>query len=652
VSKKDKPSGFKLKNDLERLLALVQAGKFEDALPIAERLAPELRTSDGYRIWLHCLEQLGRGEQLPKVVAQAVESFPEDAELAARLALSLYERDDYAGAAEKFRGIDPRALEQEPEILARYAHSLLATGKSDQALEPARRAYSHKSNGVPALILGLALLDAGDVEGAQEPLGRSAHSLDGPERAFAESVLGLAAFWHGDTERALELWQHLDDRAALAPRFLPYLAIAEANQGQSDAARAVLARAPGADEPSGLLALGRVELASGRPEAALEALARMKDPGDVGPELVAAARGRALRMLGRNDEAKAVLSPLLDSLQGAAGAMARVDLARIASDQGAHEEAAALFGKALALDARSSEAEQGLARARERMAWRESLEGDARSRIQAARDEAEAMRRAFAQREREIEMLRARLAQTEREATEAEQDAARARADADRARRDALREELAKREAEAADRAAETLREAFGDASDDCPAGLLEALRVAETTYQKALYTELHPAAVAVLFAGALERGLYLLLVRPFDQSLTPEERAKFLKGATRELRPGRTEYIERFVEAFDPERKAKAPSLGEISRALSRRKEAHLAAFDAFLGPGNDELYARLATFVERAKEQLRDPVAHGRALELPQGELNRFRQELLIDLGGTRRGALPALLDARRKR
>ncbi|MGC4114665.1 MAG: tetratricopeptide repeat protein [Myxococcales bacterium] len=357
-------------------------------------------------------------------------------------------------------------------------------------------------------------------------------------------------------------------------------------------------------------------------------------------------------MLGRNDEAKAVLAPLSGSLRGAAGAMAQVDLARIASDLGAHEEAAKLFEKALELDPHSTEAAQGLARAKERMAWRETVEGDARSKVKAARDEAEAMRRAFAEREREIEMLRARLAQTEREATEAEQEAARARAEADRARREALREELAKREAEAADRAAETLREAFGDALDDCPAGLLEALRVAETTYQKALYTELHPAAVAVLFAGALERGLYLLLVRPFDQSLTAEAREKFLKGAIRELRPGRTEYIERFVEAFDPERKAKAPSLGEIARALSHRKEAHLAAFDAFLGTARDDFFARLAAFVEHAKSQLRDPVAHGRALDLPQTELTRFRRDLLLDLDGSGKGALPALLDARRQR
>jgi len=334
--------------------------------------------------------------------------------------------------------------------------------------------------------------------------------------------------------------------------------------------------------------------------------------------------------------------------------MALVDLGRIASDSGGHEDAAARFEKALALDPHSAEAQQGLTMARERIAWRDSLARDAQSQVAAARAEADAMRRAFAASERELEMLRARLAQSQREATEAEKEAARVRVENERARTEAVRQELATREAEATDRAAETLREAFGETLDDCPAGLVEALRVAETTYQKALYTELHPAAVAVLFAGALERGLYLLLVRPFDQALTPEARQAFLKSAVREIRPGRTEYIDRFVEAFDPERKARAPALGEIARALSRRAEAHLAGFGQFLAQGFDlstEAIDSLAVFVEQAKTQLRDPVAHGRALELPQSELTRFRQQLLFDLAGTGRGALPMLLKARRR-
>lgn len=649
MSKRDKPSGF----DLKKAVALAQAGHCEEALPLAQALATGMKSSDGYRLLVHCLESLGRADELAQALEQGALAFPQDPELGARAALSLYERDRWAEAATAFQKLPRAVLDAEPELGARYAHALVATGRSAEALEPARRAFAHKPRGIPALVLGLALLDAGDLAGADEPLGRASQSLEGLERAFAEGLVGLDAFWRGELERATEVWRRLDARAELAPHLLSFLAVAEAMRGDGEAARALLARAPDPAAPTALLARARVELVLGHADAALEALAQIPTPPPEVAPLLDATRGRCLRLLGRHAEAQQVLAPVAE-LPGPVGAMARVDLGRIASDAGRHEDAAAWFERALAADPHSSEAQQGQAMARERIAWRDSLARDAQSQVAAARAEAEAMRRAFAERERELEMLRARLAQTQREATEAEKEAARVRAEAERARSEAVRQELATREAEAADRAAQTLREAFGEALDDCPSGLLEALRVAETTYQKALYTELHPAAVAVLFAGALERGLYLLLVRPFDQSLDRDRRSAFLTGAVRELRPGRTEYIDRFVEAFDPERKARAPSLGEISRALARRSEAHLAPFGRFLAetfPLGDPALDALAAFVERAKEQLRDPVAHGRALDLPQAELTRFRKELLFELPGSPKGALPSLLHARRR-
>ncbi|MFN7132034.1 MAG: hypothetical protein ACK4N5_08120, partial [Myxococcales bacterium] len=199
----------------------------------------------------------------------------------------------------------------------------------------------------------------------------------------------------------------------------------------------------------------------------------------------------------------------------------------------------------------------------------------------------------------------------------------------------------------------ELLRDAFRDGWDRCPPPLREALKVAEGTYQKALYTELHPAAVAVLYAGALERGLYQLLVQPFDRTLDAQARAQFLQGAVREVRGSRVEYSDRFVEAFDPERKARAPSLGEIARAIARRGEPQLRPFGRFLAARfalPEAFFDALATEVLLAKEQLRDPVAHGRALELPQAELTRFRRVLLFGFPHADTGALPALVRAQR--
>ena len=60
MSNKDRRSGFKIKSDLTRALVLAQAGKCEEALPLAEQLAGELKTSAGFKLLVHCLERLGR----------------------------------------------------------------------------------------------------------------------------------------------------------------------------------------------------------------------------------------------------------------------------------------------------------------------------------------------------------------------------------------------------------------------------------------------------------------------------------------------------------------------------------------------------------------------------------------------------------------
>ncbi|MGI5862573.1 MAG: hypothetical protein ACOX6T_11030 [Myxococcales bacterium] len=652
MSKGERTSNFQLKSELARAAALLEAGRYEEAVPLLREIAPRLRTSDGCRMLIVALERLGREEEAQEATLAAARDRPGDHELGLRAALLLYERNDWEGAAALFARLSPHARE-EPEILARYAHALFMLGRRADALGASRAAFGRKGRGVPALVHGLVCLDCGDLGAAQESLERAAQSIEGSARAQADGLLGLVLFWRGETRRALEIWKRLDASGSLESEISPFLALAAATHGEEQLARLALARLPDAKDPFALLATARVELTLGRSEQALAALEQIADPPELLAPLATAARGRALRMLGRADDALELLEPLAGALGGPVGAMVHVDLGRLRSDAGEHEGAAEHFRRALELDPGSEEAARGLALARERTAWREVLAADAEGRVAAARAEAEQMRRAFADKERELEMLRTRLAQTEKAAAKAREEAERAREQAERDRREALRKELETRETEATERAEETLREAFGEALERCPPPLLEAIRVAEITYQKALYTELHPAAVAVLFSGALERGLYLLVVRPFDQWLTGETRQALLKASTRELRPGHVEYFDRFVEAFDPSRRARAPSLGEVARALSRRHEPHLAVFNAFLSASfnlDDGWLDAIASFVERMKEQLRDPVAHGRALELPQQDLADFRRALLLDLWGRGRGALPALVAARR--
>jgi len=120
-----------------------------------------------------------------------------------------------------------------------------------------------------------------------------------------------------------------------------------------------------------------------------------------------------------------------------------------------------------------------------------------------------------------------------------------------------------------------------------------------------------------------------------------------------REKRGKHVEYFDRFVEAFDREKAGKAPSMGEVGRVLAKRHEPYLRALEEFLEERYglaDAFYDRLAEFVLWAKEKLRDPVAHGRDLEIGYDELKRFREQLMFSFGGAERGVLGQLLDARR--
>ncbi len=648
MPKEKKTSPRKLHAELTTAAALIQSGQRERAVELLRPLAPRLDSLVGWKLLADCLEKLGRTQEAEEAIFQAHAAMPGDPAVSLRAGIIRYQRQEYEAAAQAFGSVAPKDR-HDPDISSHYAHALLAIGREQAAHAQASHAYRLKPSGAPALMYGLTSLAQGKLVEAQQALERSSHSLDDALRDLAEGALALAHFWGGDTRQALELWRGLDRRSRLPIGFAEFLALSEASHGDEQAARAALARA---FEPGGavaMLAQARVELALGKAEQALTALNHAPACAAEIDVMVRATRGRALRMLGRADEAREILVPLGESVDGPLAAMVHVDLGRIDSDAGRHEEAAAHFQKALNLDPESPEALSGLELARSRQAWRTA----AQSEINSARAEAEAIRRAFAEREREMQMLKVRLAQLEHTAGRAEHEAAAARAEVEKARTESAGAELAERERESADRAQEVLEQAFGPAAAKCPAPLWQALLVAENTYQTALYTELHPAAVAVLFSGALERALYLLLVRPFDAWLDESRREQFLKSAARELKPGRVEYADRFAEAFDRSRKAKAPSLGEVSRALSHRSEPSLALFGEFLQASFDApppLFDTLASFVDRARVQLRDPVAHGRALDLPQEELTRFRRELLMDLGGSGSGALPALVRAAR--
>ena len=77
---------------------------------------------------------------------------------------------------------------------------------------------------------------------------------------------------------------------------------------------------------------------------------------------------------------------------------------------------------------------------------------------------------------------------------------------------------------------------------------------------------------------------------------------------------------------------------------------ERCLAAFRDFLSDSYhlpDDFFGAVATFVDWAKQKLRDPVAHGQGIELGWDELKQLREQLLFAFAGGE-GFLKTLLAA----
>ncbi|HCF58335.1 MAG TPA: hypothetical protein DFS52_10130, partial [Myxococcales bacterium] len=133
MSKGERNSNFKLKSELARAAAMLEGGRFDEAVPLLRELAPRLRTSDGCRMLVFALEKLGREQEAQEATLAAARDRPGDHELGLRAALLLYERNDWEGAASLFARLSPHARE-EPEVLARYAHALFLLGGRTDAL--------------------------------------------------------------------------------------------------------------------------------------------------------------------------------------------------------------------------------------------------------------------------------------------------------------------------------------------------------------------------------------------------------------------------------------------------------------------------------------------------------------------------------------
>lgn len=636
---------------------------------VAELLEPvvfqsDLASAELYGALSDAYLQCDRFDEAERVLAAGSERYGRAPELAVRKG-ALLARLGRAAEALVYLEQARAKLGKEPGFHLFLAQAYLAQNRLEDAEAEAGYALTHGGGDEARYLTALVKARRSKYPEAQ---ALAMQVAQGKNKALAQRALALEAdvrLFQGDGKGALAAWKKLEAAGGLLPEHLGHMAYAAELAGDSALADSLVVRRQKAG-PSGedLLLFAHIHNLRGQAVEALADLdAAQKAQGERAPGYqfeVLAAQGRAYRLLGRGLEAKKALQQakaMPEARLARLGPRLHVDSAHLLAEEGAFEDAEAELKKALALDPEDPEARRALELTQRRVAWKSELKASADARLEAMRAEAEAMRRRFASREGELEALKRELEALKASQAEAE---AKARADEAQKRKEAeaareaqeqrLREELAQRETDADAKAAENLERALGEVKARCPQALWNLLLVAERTYQKALYTELPAAAVAVLFSGALERALYSFFVEAFDRWLDEQgEREAFLKGATRERRGKRVEYFDHFAEAFEKGRAGRAPAMGEVGRVLERRHESYLRPFLRFLEStygAPDAFYGELAGFVAWSKEKFRDPVAHGRGIELGYDELKLFRERLLFDFGRRKAGALAVLL------
>jgi tetratricopeptide (TPR) repeat protein len=614
------------------------------------------------------LRQLGRREEARTVLEQSLTQHPQDAELEARLGCVLLDLDEAERAIEFFKRAKSR-LTRDPQLLTSFAAALLRTGRAEEAEAQLARALLVGGGADTRLVLAIVKSRRGQFDEA-ERIAAQVEAVGAPALVWqARALRADLKIVRGDSAGSLELWKSIEAAGRLEPYQLANMAWAAALAGESSLADSLMDRRL-AQTPTGPDLLLFAQIANLRKQPAraidlLESAERLVLTQEQGWRFdTLSTRGRSLRLLDRKVEARAALLEAIaepESQLARVGASPFIDLGHLEADAGDFEQAEAHFRRALSLDPDEPEARRALELTARRLGWRQALEASADERVGAAQAEAEALRRRYVARDSEVERLKREVERLKAERGSARQEVREVTAQADAERRrledeskTRVRLEIEQRELEIEARSLENLERVFGAGRDACPERLWQMLLVAERTYQKALYTELPAAAVAVLFSGAFERSLVELIAQDFDRWLDQRNlRTRFLEAGVRERRGSRVEYFDRFFESLDRELEARPPSLGEISRVLERRNERYLAIFDEFLTtrfsvpPAFWDAFARFVTW---GKETLRDPVAHGH-IEIDWEGLKQFRERLLFTFDGDSPGALPRLMKARKR-
>jgi tetratricopeptide (TPR) repeat protein len=555
---------------VERAQALFRDGAFADAAALLQEAVPRLSSPEAEVLLVRCLGALGRKDEALAALEHAHRRFPKEPAISVQLGLALAQAQEHGRAASAFRAGEA-ALRNAPELLALYASTLLQLGQGAEALKPARRAAELNPSNETRVLLCLAQA----ASGSRAEAVVTALALTGTDALVdsAREVGARCALAAGDIEHAVELWSHMAD---VPPSALASFALALELKGEPKRADAALAKAPA--DPATKLFAARIALNRRELARALELLEGAEPGNDV-----TLTRARALRLLGRLDEAAAEIQHIA-SPHG----FVLTERAHVLAEQRQFDLAQADYEAALKEDPENLEAQQGLSLTRRQLSWRQALEQRTLEQAEASQLEVATLKRLLAARQRELEAAQQMLARAPKP-----------------------------KDAEGA------LTEALGSNRGRLPEAVWATLVEAEKTEA--------PRAAAILFLGALERLLHVLLVERF--TLEPAERDAFLKGAVRERRGGKSEYFDRFVQAFDPMSADRSPALGEQARALSRRGLDYLAPFARHLERTfslDAAALDALAKELERLSA-LRNELVHGHADGFAATDLLALRRALL---------------------
>jgi tetratricopeptide (TPR) repeat protein len=647
---------------LQQARLLIDTEAYQRALDALDPVVKQnpLGTSDAASLYAEALERMNRRPEARVFLEQQLQKHRDDPMLTVRLGMVLLHANESRRAVELMSRVRNQ-LRRDPTFQTNFAAGLVRVGRVQEAEQALAAALLTGGGDDTRLVLAMAKLSRGEASSAEAiAIQVGTTTKDENLRASARAIEADCRLVQGDPKGALERFRALDRDGRLEPLHFPHAALAAQLGGDEAQATALMNRIGDAATSEDRLLFAEVFLTRSRP---LEALAQLelaeRTPGErlAGHEYEAlVARGRTYRMLGRVDEAQTAIDrakALPQAELPLVGGRVWLEIGHLAAERGDFELADASFTRALELDPFEPEAKLAKGSSSKRLSWKAELKTSAEARLAAAQSEAEAMKRRFLAREVELEAMRKELERLKHASKDAESRAKQLEHSAEAVKAQQaqrVREELEARDQDVDQKAREIVERALGAARERCPETLWRMVLVAEKTYQQGLYAELPAAAVAVLFSGALERSLFLVVVQRFDEWLERTgQRHDFLKGAVRERRGKRVEYFDRFVEAFDRTLDAKAPSLGEVARAITRRNEGPLGAFAEFLGEAGygEAFLTALATFVQTAKERLRDPVAHGLAIDLSWDELKAFRESFLISFDG-RGGVLAQLLGA----